>query len=93
MIIRIMGEGRYEVPGSVPEQLVYLDGRLRCAIDEGDSPMFAAALNHLLTEIRGRGTAMPDECSGASEELLLPAAGSPMEVVATALGGRRLIPL
>jgi hypothetical protein len=91
MIIRILGEGQYEVPDADIDDLNVLDARLQAAVDAYDADSFAAALGELLAAVRGHGTVVPDAVLTTSE-LVLPAPDSDLAEVAALLGAEGLIP-
>jgi hypothetical protein len=55
MIVRILGEGRYDVPEGKMPAVEQLDARLTDAMDGGDEEAFAAALADLVSQIRQVG--------------------------------------
>ena len=56
MIVRIMGEGRFEVPDTELAAIERLDAALVDALDRGDDAGFAAALAELVEAVRAHGT-------------------------------------
>ena len=91
MIIRILGEGQYELPATAIDGLNVLDARLQAAVDAADTGGFATSLAELLAAVRAAGTAVPDEVLTASE-LVLPGPDSDLGEVAALLGDEGLIP-
>ena len=91
MIIRILGEGQFEVAEHTAEVLNDVDARLQVAVDEGDADTFRSSLAELLTLVREAGERVPDDYLGPSE-LVLPAAESTLEEVRALLGDEGLIP-
>ncbi len=61
MIVRILGEGQYEIDDAGRDRLTPLDDALIAAIDAGDEDSFAAALTAVAAEIRSIGTPVPDD--------------------------------
>ena len=57
MIVRILGEGQYDVSDDALGSLNEHDGALEAAIDAGDEEAFAAALAALLDTVRSGGLA------------------------------------
>ena len=55
MIVRILGEGQFEVPDDQLDALNALDGAVEDAVESGDEAAFAAALGALLDGVRGAG--------------------------------------
>ncbi|MHB1614753.1 MAG: PspA-associated protein PspAA [Actinomycetes bacterium] len=70
MIIRILGEGQYEVADSIEGQLQELDEQLADAVESGDEPAFRTALLALLDRVRSAGTLHPDSEIDVSEAIL-----------------------
>jgi hypothetical protein len=80
MIVRILGEGQFSVPGEVSADLDRLDAELEAAVERGDEPAFTAALNSLLNTVREHGTEAPADTLEPSE-LILPHEGASMDEV------------
>lgn len=91
MIIRILGEGQYDVADSDLGYLNALDAALQSAVDGGDNAGFVSALAALLAAVRDRGAVVSDEVLTASE-LVLPPPGADLAEVAALLGDEGLIP-
>jgi hypothetical protein len=91
MILRILGEGQFEVAEHTIEALNGFDNELQAAVDSGDEPAFQRALAELLALVREVGERVPDDHLGPSE-LVLPAAESTLEEVRALLGDEGLIP-
>ncbi|HEV7207344.1 MAG TPA: hypothetical protein VGN54_01250 [Mycobacteriales bacterium] len=91
MIIRILGEGQWEVPADELAALNHLDSELEAAVHAGDDAGFAQALPRLLAEVRASGTRLPDE-QIATSEVILPPVTATIEEVAALLSGDGLIP-
>jgi hypothetical protein len=80
MIVRIMGEGQYDLDDAHADLLNSLDAGLESAVEAGDEPAFQAALAELLTKVRTLGTPLPDEVLEPSDAVL-PAPDAPLEEV------------
>jgi hypothetical protein len=91
MILRILGEGQFEVADHTVEALNGMDNELQAAIDTGDEAGFRTALAGLLALVREVGHPVPDDHLGPSD-LVLPAAESTLEEVRALLGNEGLIP-
>jgi hypothetical protein len=91
MIIRILGEGQFEVADHTVEVLNGIDSRLQSAVDGDDEPGFRQALTELIALVRETGVRVADDYLGPSE-LVLPAADSTLEEVRALLGDEGLIP-
>ena len=57
MIVRILGEGQYDVGDHALDALNGLDHQIELAIESGDEEMFRTALAGLLAGVRSNGTA------------------------------------
>jgi hypothetical protein len=91
MIVRIMGEGQFEVPEERVEELNRLDQELQKGVDADDEDAFQAALQGLLASVRTAGSQLPEDYLGPSE-LVLPSPDSTIEEVRAVLGEEGLIP-
>lgn len=91
MIVRIMGEGQFEVDDSVVAELNSLDERLDEAVQRGDEEAFRAALDALLDRVRTVGSPLPAE-SLQSSDVIVPRADATMDEVKELLTGEGLIP-
>jgi hypothetical protein len=91
MIMRILGEGQYEVTDEHLNRLNELDTALQSAADAGDEAAFTTALSALLDAVRGLGTALPDERITPSD-LVLPDVGTSLAQVRDLLSDEGLIP-
>ncbi|MFG2042472.1 hypothetical protein [Dactylosporangium sp. NPDC048998] len=91
MIIRILGEGQYDVPEAALTELNVLDASVQTAVDAGDATAFRTRLGDLLAVVRQRGTSVPDDVLTVSN-LVLPAPDSALADVAALLGDEGLIP-
>lgn len=90
MIIRISGEGQYEVSDDVLVQLNELDAAVETSLDATDEE-FAAALAALLDLVRASGTHVADEALVESD-VILPAADASADDVRAVLKSDGLIP-
>lgn len=91
MIIRLLGEGQFDVADDEIDALNVLDLKLQDAIDAGDDDAFRSALAELLERVRTIGSAVPADYLGSSD-LVLPAAEATVEEVRDLLGEEGLIP-
>lgn len=89
MIVRILGEGQYDI--SEVDTLNELDTQLQTAADLDDEAAFEAALGRLLDAVHNYGAPVPEDQISPSE-LVLPARGTPLAEVRALLGGDGLIP-
>jgi hypothetical protein len=73
VIVRILGEGQFEVPDGSLEELEVLDTALQKECEAGENDGFRTALAALLARVRELGTPVAEDHLGPSE-LVLPAA-------------------
>jgi hypothetical protein len=91
MIVRIMGEGQWEVSAELLEQLNSLDVALESAIVQGDQSTFRRSLDSLLTLVRDSGQTVADD-ELVDSDLILPPADATIDEVRGLLGDEGLIP-
>lgn len=91
MIIRIMGEGQYELPEDDLEALNVLDSEVESAVLAEDDGAFAASFTQLLDRVREHGTAVQNDVL-VDSDLVLPPADASVGEVAALLGDEGLIP-
>jgi hypothetical protein len=91
MIIRIMGEGQYEVSDEVAVAVNAHDDEVAAAVEAGDEATFRAALTAMLAELRSAGTPLPDDSLIASD-VVLPREDATIEEVRDLLGAEGLLP-
>jgi hypothetical protein len=91
VIVRILGEGQWDVAASHIEALNALDARVETAVTEGDDDGFAVSLEELLRAIRTAGHPLPDD-SLVDSDLILPPSDATIEEVRALLGDEGLIP-
>jgi hypothetical protein len=80
MIVRIVGEGQFEVPESCVAECDRLDQELVKAVESGDEVAFHAALEEVLAEVRRVGKPLAPEVLVPSD-LALPDYESSLEDV------------
>ena len=91
MIVRISGEGQFDLPESHVDELNRLDDDLAKAVDAGDDGQFTTALEALLASVRTAGEELPADWIGPSD-LVLPSPDSTIHEVREVLGDEGLIP-
>jgi hypothetical protein len=91
MIVRISGEGQFDVPDGHVEELNRLDDDLTKAVDAGDEGQFKTALEALLASVRTAGQELPADFIGPSD-LVLPSPEASIHEVREVLGDEGLIP-
>ncbi|MZF86019.1 hypothetical protein [Streptomyces sp. SID5643] len=91
MIMRILGEGQYEITEAHLDRLNELDAALQSAADSDDDRLFATALSALLEAVRSCGTPLPAETIMPSD-LVLPDEDTSLTQVRELLSDEGLIP-
>jgi len=91
VIIRILGEGQFEVPAEAMDELNALDESLTSAIESNDEEAFRNGLSQLLTGIREKGAVLADDYLGPSD-LVLPGEDATVDEVKELLTDEGLIP-
>ena len=91
MIVRILGEGQYDVPDEAIDRLNGLDEAVESSVEAGDREAFTGALADLLAGVRD--LAVPhEEGSLDISDLILPPADATLEEVRDLLSGDGLVP-
>jgi len=91
MIVRILGEGQYDVAEDALERLNQYDSAVEAAVEAGDPKAFVAALTRLLDGVRTLG--VPHEVESLDEsDLILPPADASIDEVRALLSDDGLIP-
>ena len=91
MIIRILGEGQFDVSEEAVEELNQLDAVVEAAVRAGNEPAFRDALVELLAGVRRLGT--PHEVDSLdSSDLILPMEDATLVEVQEMLADDGLIP-
>ena len=91
MIVRILGEGQYDLSEDAVAALNDLDAEVEAAIEAGDDAGFRAALARLLDGVRTAGVAH-DADSLEPSDLILPMADATLAEVKEMLSDEGLIP-
>ncbi len=91
MIVRILGEGQYDVSDAALARLNALDAVVEQAVEAGDEEAFSAALGELLESVRTVGVAHPLDSLDESD-LILPTSDATLDDVQHLLQGDGLIP-
>lgn len=95
MIIRIMGEGQWEVPDSALSELNVIDSHVEHAVDSGVQAELTEALTRLADTVRKHGSQVPDD-QIVDSDLIVPDSNATLEEVrlllADSAAGDGLIP-
>lgn len=70
MIVRILGEGQFQVPDEVAAKLTALDSELDAAVGKTDEAAFHAALGAAVGLVRESGTTVPDDTIVTADYIL-----------------------
>jgi PspA-Associated protein len=91
VIVRILGEGQYDLSDDAVTALNQLDATVESAIDAGDEERFRDALASLLDGVRTAGVPTDAETLAPSD-LILPMSDATLDEVRDMLSGDGLIP-
>jgi hypothetical protein len=91
VIVRILGEGQFEIPDSAAGELNELDQALEQAVERSDEAGFGPALAALLARIRAVGSPVKADDLRPSE-LIIPQPDATMAEVRKLLSDEGLIP-
>lgn len=91
MIVRILGEGQYDLEDHALDALNGLDNQIERAIESGDEAMFRMSLEGLLAAVRSSGTHHAADSLDESD-LILPPPDATIHEVRELLGDDGLIP-
>jgi PspAA-like protein len=72
VIVRISGEGQFELPDEDAERLNDLDNRAVAAVEQGDHPAFQDLWSQMLELVKTDGNALDDEELVESDVILPP---------------------
>ena len=90
MIVRIQGEGQWELSGSQLDQLDKYDDELVAVIGDHNDDRFAPLFGQMLDHVRQQGKRLPDDEISESD-LILPPADATMDEVRNLFQGEGLI--
>lgn len=91
MIVRILGEGQFDVPDGALDRLNEIDAALVAAIEADHEAAFQHSLSELHRAVHELGSAMPSDHLGPSD-LALPGDGATLAEVRELLGDEGLVP-
>ena len=72
MIVRVLGEGQFEVDDEVAKGLNDLDEQAEQALESGDQKQFSVLLGRMAEAVRTNGARLPDENLSASAAIIPP---------------------
>jgi hypothetical protein len=80
MIVRILGEGQYQLGDAAAAKLTELDKHLDAAVEKGDEPAFAAVLDSTVRLVRESGSPVPAD-SFETADFILPFSDATLDEV------------
>ena len=72
MIVRVLGEGQFEVDDEVAKGLNDLDNQAERALEAGDESQLSELLVRMAEAVRTNGTRLPEEDLSPSEAIVPP---------------------
>jgi hypothetical protein len=72
VIVRLMGEGQFEIDDEVAKGLHELDEQAGQAVEQGDEERLGELLRRMAEAVRMNGTRLPDDDLSASEGIVPP---------------------
>ena len=91
MIVRVSGEGQFELPDESGERLNELDNRAVAAAEQGDEAGFRELWDELLAIISSDGNRLPDD-ELVESDVILPPRDVSFEEARAEFSGEGLIP-
>lgn len=91
MIVRILGEGQYQLDDAAFEAVHSIDDRVQAAADADDAEAFAAALTELVDAIAATGEPLPADDLHPSDAIV-PGHGTTLAEARELLSSEGLIP-
>jgi hypothetical protein len=70
VIVRILGEGQFQVDADAAAKLTALDAELDAAVEKQDETAFRAALGAAVGLVRDSGTTVPDDTFVTADYIL-----------------------
>ncbi len=91
MIVRILTEGQFNLPGAHVDELNEIDNRLVEVVEQEDRPKFEVLLKQMLDLVREKGTPVPvDEL--VESDLVLPEPDITLEEAEELFTGEGILP-
>ena len=91
MIVRLMGEGQYEIDDALAGWLNEIDDEVGRAVDAGDQAAMSDALRRLAAAVREAGTRL-DDSDISSSDAVVPPEDLTLDEAHELLEGEGLIP-
>ena len=91
MIVRILSEGQFNLPGACIDELNEIDNQMVAAVESEDAASFARLLGEMLTLVREKGAPVPVE-ELVESDLILPETDLTLEEAEHIFIGDGLLP-
>lgn len=91
MIVRILTEGQYNLPGAFVDRLNEIDNEIVDAVGSGDREAFRKLLDDMLDHVRKNGTEVPVE-ELVESDVVLPEPDITLEEAAELFTGEGILP-
>ena len=91
MIVRILTEGQYNLPGAFVDRLNEIDNEIVDVVGDGDREAFRKLLDQMLDHVRKNGTEVPLEALVESD-IVLPEPDITLEEAANLFTGEGIVP-
>ena len=91
MIVRISGEGQFDLADSETDRLNELEGAVVAAVEAGDEDAYGTSFGELLDYVRTNGRAVADDALEGSD-VILPPSDTSLQEAAADFTGEGLIP-
>ena len=91
MIVRILGEGQWDVDAAHLEALNALDAAVERAVETGDEQAFHSGMTALLDGVRTQGTRLEDD-SLEESDFILPPGDATIDEVRALMTDEGLVP-
>ena len=72
MIVRLMGDGQYQIDEGVAKQLNELDDQAIAALERGDEAELDSCLEAMRRTVKAQGTPLPDDHIAPSDVIVPP---------------------
>jgi len=91
MIVRILTEGQYNLPGAFVDRLNEIDNEIVEVVGDGDREAFRRLLDEMLDHVRKNGTEVPVE-ELVESDVVLPEPDITLEEAAELFTGEGILP-
>ena len=91
MIVRILTEGQYNLPGAFVDRLNEIDNQIVDVVGDGDREAFRKLLGEMLDHVRKNGTEVPVE-ELVESDVVLPEPDITLEEAANLFTGEGIVP-